>query len=87
MLHPVRLTKLAAHREHRVGEIRDRLTDVAALEVAEHLVAVLDSGHLPQRLIEQARHAIVGMALAHRCHDVAEPQIVEAVRRRIDVWC
>jgi uncharacterized membrane-anchored protein len=87
MLYPVGLTKLAVHRGHRIGEFRDRLPDVTALEVGEHLMAVLDSGHLPQRLIEQARHAIVGMPLAHCCDDVAQPQIVEAVRRRIDVWC
>jgi hypothetical protein len=66
ILHPLCLTKLAAHRGHRIGEIRDRLANVAALEFAEHLVPVLDGGHLTQRLIEQPRHAIVGIPLAHR---------------------
>jgi hypothetical protein len=73
ILHPLRLPKLAVHRVHRIGEIRDRLANVAALEFPEHLVAMLDGGHLTQRLIEQLRHILVGIPLAHRCDDVAEP--------------
>jgi hypothetical protein len=49
-------------------------------------VAVLDSGHLPHRLIEQARHAIVGVSFAHRlrrCRRAANRGSSPAVHRRL----
>jgi hypothetical protein len=85
MSYPFRLTELAAHRVHRVREVRNRSAEIGALKVAEHLVAVLHSGHLTQRLVEQAPYTIIGIPLAHRCDDVVEMQIPKALGRCVNV--
>ena len=68
------------HPPHRFREGRDRLQHLALLEIAQHLVAVVDGRDLVQLRVEVRPQLVFLATSGHRLQDLIEIQVDEGIR-------
>ena len=72
--------QMPAHLPHSARELTHGSEHRLVLEVAQHMVAVVNGFHLAQRPVEEAREVVLLAAGGERGHDLIETQVGEEIR-------
>ena len=72
--------EVLAHLPHSAGELTHGSEHRLLLEVAQHVMAVVNGFDLVQRPVEEPREVVLLAARGERSHDLIETQVGEELR-------